>query len=340
MNIQSSPVIAIIGAGPAGLSAALWLNNLGLTPIILEQGVATGGMLNVNFLSNDWVLGQTDVTGPEMAARYDQHISEKAIDLRVQTQLHSMTRDTSGNFCLTLRSSKTADDNALSTLECAGVLIATGTRYVDKHIFPDTILDIAAPYIIEGPYAFVDIEQQKSKTVVVVGAGDNAFENASMLLEQGCRVIVVARSTPRAQRKFMDKVAGHEKATIIEHATLASTSRLNGQLNVQLSVRSEKSDRCSFVEITAVDTIHLLAGYRPNSESLIACIAEGLGENLSCDEQYFLQVDQCGRTNIAGIYAAGDICNTGFPSVVSAVSGGALAAKIMSQDISSASTSR
>lgn len=333
MNIQTSPTIAIIGAGPAGLSAALWLNNLGLTPIILEQAPATGGMLNVNFLSNDWVLGQTDVTGPEMASRYDLHVSARAIDVRLQTQLQAITCDKTGGFELTLCSLTNTEGVASATLSCAGILIATGTRYVDKYVFSGAILDIAAPYIVEGPYAFLDIEQKKNKTIVIVGAGDNAFENASILLEQGCCVTIVARSTPRAQKKFLDKVANHAKARIFERATLESASLLDDKLAVQLSVRSDNSHNPSLIILQAVDNIHLLAGYQPNSERLVSCIEKGLGESLNCDEQNFLQVDHLCRTNIEGIYAAGDICNAHFPSVVSAISGGALAAKTISQDV-------
>lgn len=325
---HSSSVVAIIGAGPAGLSAALWLKNLGLNPVVLEQSSVTGGMLNVNFLSNDWVLGQAGVTGPDMAVRYNQHIAEKAIDLRTHTQIQHMVRDTSNEFLLTLLS---ANDTA--RLVCAAVLVATGTRYVDRHILPRAVIDVAASRIVEGPYAFADIEQQKNKTIVIVGAGDNAFENAAMLLDQGCQVSIIARSVPRAQRKFIDKVSAHSRATIIEYATVESAAVLEQTARLQLHVRSGAGSEAALAEINNVDTIHVLAGYQPNSELLVRYITEGLQEPLICDDQGFLCVDRFGRTNIQGVYAAGDICNTDFPSVVSAVSGGALAAKTISHDI-------
>jgi NADPH-dependent glutamate synthase beta chain and related oxidoreductases len=52
--------VAVIGAGPAGLSAALWLHLLGLAPTLFERETDPGGMLRFNFLTNEWVLGFPD----------------------------------------------------------------------------------------------------------------------------------------------------------------------------------------------------------------------------------------------------------------------------------------
>ena len=340
MNNQPSSVVAIIGAGPAGLSAALWLSNLGLTPVIIDQSSATGGMLNVNFLTNDWVLGHVGMTGPEMATCYDQHVKNKKVDIRLTTRLQSIHRHEEG-FCLTLQcsdSDNTANPPSLTFLHCNALLIATGTRYVDKNILPISVLDVAAPYIVEGPYTFADIEKQCQKTIVIVGGGDNAFENASLLLERDCRVVLVVRSMSKAQRKFFDPVSVHPNARILEGAHIVSASRIDSALSVDIATDNVEDaiNSSSITTIPHVHHIHILAGYQANSESVVRCVAEGLQENIACDEKQFLRVDRFGRTNVSGIYAAGDICNTDFPSVVSAVSSGASVAKTISQDISGA----
>jgi thioredoxin reductase len=212
---------------------------------------------------------------------------------------------------------------------------------VGKDILPSQVNTVASQNVIEGPYAFVDIEEQKNKTIVIVGAGDNAFENAAMLLQQDCKVFVIARSTPRAQRKFVEKVQGHPKATIIENATLYSAEKSKqGSDSVEtmdVGIRyhpwSENGVHQHHYDISSVDRIHVLAGYQANTDSVAPLIFSGLSEFLTCDDNQFLQVDGFGRTNISGIYAAGDVCNIDFPCVVSAVSAGALAAKAISQDL-------
>lgn len=333
--MNTPPIIAVIGAGPAGLSASLWLKNLGLTPVVIERESLTGGMQNVNFLKNDWVLGQVDTSGLSMAECYRQHIENKSIDIHLQTDISAISRANKDKFLLSLEK-----NNKKSSLECEGMLIASGTRYVDQTILSQQVRRVAGECIIEGPYAFVDIEKQQNKKILIVGAGDNAFENADMLLQQGCSVVVIARSVPRTQRKFLDRVQGHPRATVVENATLcaAEKSQQGGAKTETLTLTINYQSPSSSTEqhkliVVAVDRIHILAGYQANTDSLRPLISSGLDEFLACDQNQFLQVDRWGRTNISRIYAAGDICNTDFPCVVSAISSGALAAKTISQDL-------
>ena len=132
--------IAVVGAGPAGLSAALWLKNLGLTPIVIEREAKTGGMQNFNFLHNDWVLGQLALTGLNMASSFDLHVKERAVDIRLQCNLESIMRANDGGFILSLNGQKTqssSQSNSQSHVDkiyCDGIILANGTRYLGKEI--------------------------------------------------------------------------------------------------------------------------------------------------------------------------------------------------------------
>jgi len=340
--------IAIIGAGPAGLSAALWLKNLGLTPIVIEREAKTGGMQNFNFLHNDWVLGQLAPTGLNMADSFDQHVKERAVDIRLQCEIDSIVPSDNGGFFIGLKkfvgtgesiaiSQKNPQrDDQKNTISCDGIILANGTRYLGKDIMSRVqgIDQLAHNDIIEGPYAFANIERHKNKHVLIVGAGDNAFENAAMLLQQGCQVTVVARSTPKARSQFVDEVIKHPEATVMKNSSVISVKKKHtSEIEVTLSVGDSLQKKSVIPHDVVVDQIHILAGYCSNADTVSSLMLSGVGESLSCDDNQFLLIDRLGRTNVARVYAAGDVCNTDFPCVVSAVASGALAAKTISQDL-------
>lgn len=323
---MNNKTIVVIGAGPAGLSAALWLKNLGFTPVVIEKEMTTGGMQNFNFLDNDWVLGQVDATGLDIAKNFDEHIKKENIDLRTNTEIIRVGYSSDSDdisFDVTLNSGKKIISSAF--------IVATGTRYRGKEVLPVLCDEINPSFFVEGPHAFVDIEQLKNQHVAIVGAGDNAFENALLLLEQGCKVTVIARSSLKAQARFLEKVLHHSQFTLLENAVISA---------IYESDESNKSGKGWVVDVQGnqkysltVDRLHILAGYQSNIDSLCKIFLSGLGESLACDENGFLCVDSACRTNIAHVYAAGDSCDTQFPSVVSAVAGGALAAKTISRDL-------
>jgi thioredoxin reductase (NADPH) len=319
--------VAVIGAGPAGMSAALWLKNLGLTPIIIEKESEAGGMLNFNFLQNDWVLGQENATGVSISHAYYQHILNEHIELRLQTNITAITRH-ADTFCLRLSS---GSDDVIDNIYCRAIIFATGTRYVGREILAHCqgFGSVDQSKLIEGPYAFLEVDRLCKKSVLIVGAGDNAFENALMLLDKGCHVFMASRSLPRAQAKFLDAVMGHVDFTLLSYAEVESFSQSEEQL--QIKVVDVEGAAC----LLRIDFVHILAGYKATADAIVDMLDSSLGE-LTVDKQKFMVVDGLGRTNIPYIYAAGDICNRQFPCVVSAVASGALAAKTISQDFLSA----
>ncbi len=311
--------VAVIGGGPAGLSAALWLKNLGATPTVIEKEAKTGGMQNFNFLTNDWVLGQSNMTGVAVADNFYQHILAEDIDLRLQSQVV--------NFFVEDSEYHLGFENG-DKVVCDAIILANGTRYVGREILPEN-LELAAsrsPHIIEGPHAFVDIEACRQQRIVIIGAGDNAFENALMLLQLDCHVMMVSRSVPKAQKRFVDQVMEHSAFTLFDQTVVTGIELLGEQLQVSLSNHSN--------DVLLADRLHILAGYQSNLNNIATLIEQGVKKKFRSDDNQFLLVDESGRTSIDHIYAAGDICNTHFPCVVSAVASGALAAKTLTEDLS------
>jgi thioredoxin reductase (NADPH) len=313
--------IAIFGAGPAGLSAALWLHNLGFEPRVLDAADRAGGLQKLNFLANEWVLGLPGQTGPTLAARFVEHA--RATGIRLQTGVRPMRLDgAAGDFRLRLSDG--------STLACAAALIATGTRYRAEEVLADVsgIADVPADRIAYGPHAFADLAVRAGARVLIVGGGDNAYENARLLAPIAASVTLAMRSRPRAQQSLAADVAtavAAGRCRIVHPAAITAIATDTAGLEVTLAV-AERS------ECIVVDRIHVLAGYQPNTVFLHELLPRATFAALHFDDQGYLLVDAAGRCGVPGLYAAGDVCNPRFPSVVSALAQGAIAAKTIEMD--------
>ncbi len=313
--------IAILGGGPAGLSAALWLHNLGFEPCVLDAADNPGGMQNLNFLANDWVLGQTGQTGPALAARFVDHVVGEGV--RIRTGIRPVRLDgTAGAFRLHL--------NDGSPFDCIAVLIATGTRYRAEEVLADVtgIANIPRARIAYGPNAFAELGALAGQRILIVGGGDNAYENARLLAPAAKMVHVAIRSRPRAQQGLVAVVMAEEAAgrcRVLHPAVVESMASTGAGLEVTLAV----ADRSERIE---VDRVHVLAGYEPNTAFLREILPAELYAGLRFDRQGYLVVDAGGSSGVPGLYAAGDICNPRFPCVVSALAQGATAAKTIEMD--------
>lgn len=319
------PDVYILGGGPAGLSAALWLKNLGFAPCIVEAGERPGGMQNLNFLPNDWVLGQVGLTGPQLVDRFVAHVEQVDVPMRCGLR---PTRIDGGLGAFRLR---LADSRGTEHVEvCAALLLATGTRYRAAEVLAGVpgFADLPADCLRYGPYAFDALAACANQRVLIVGGGDNAYENVRLLIEAGASVDLVLRSPPRAQRYLRALVEQAEAAGACRIHRGARLLRLErGAAGIGATIGS-----ASGIATPTVDRIHVLAGYEPNFAVLDA-LADALRVALRRDANGYLSVDARLRTGVPGIYAAGDICNPAFPSVVSAIAQGAQAAKTIELDL-------
>lgn len=319
MSASSVKSIGILGGGPAGLSAALWLRNLGFAPWVVDPEERTGGLQNLNFLANDWVLGQVGLTGPELARRFADHVRSLGVQIWTTCGLQRVEHTAAGFRVLLAHP---GDENF--ALDCAALLIATGTRFRGPEVFSalagrDSVPDDRWAY---GPYAFANMECCRDQRLLIVGGGDNAFENARLLRDSARSIDVVMRSLPRAQQALREAVS--DAIRIHQPAVLAGVSMVGD------AVRATLNTGAGTQELT-VDRIHVLAGYEPNTAFLRTAFTSAA--DFRCDDAGYLVTDNAGRTSVAGVYAAGDVCNPGFPSVVAALAQGARAAKTIELDL-------
>lgn len=318
---SEAPQVCIIGGGPAGLSAALWLHNLGLRVVVLEQAVQAGGMQHLNFLANDWVLGQPGLTGPELAKRFVAHVAEHAaIRLccgRVPTRI---ARARHGGFQVGLSDGE--------MLDCAAILLATGTRYrAEETVAQVSGFSACRERFAFGPHTFRDLDRIAGQRVLIIGGGDNAFENARFLLARGCRVTLAVRSALRAQRAMRQAVEAEPGCRILCPARLHDVACGSGEIIATLMSAEGQA------QVDAYDRVHVLAGYQPNTSFLHECVEPGCLQSLVFDAAGYLKADAACRTACPGFYAAGDVCNVAHPCVVTALAAGAQAARSIELDL-------
>lgn len=315
----------ILGAGPAGMSAALWLHNLGLRAGIFDRLAHPGGAQRLNFLSNDWVLGADGLTGPQLSARFVSHVRSLDVPLEMSAEAVSL-RQLAGGFVVGFRLSST-----MREVEARRLIIATGTRYRGSEVLAGvegcaTLPDRALAF---GPYAFAELERCRNKRILIVGGGDNAFENARRLIGIAAAVTVVVRSRPRAQAQLISAVRNCQSAggcRIYEGSTVEVVKPTRTGLDVRLGGPGQSGG-------IECDRIHVLAGYEPNTGFLTALMGGGGLPFVELDAEGYIIVNERMSTSCPGIYAAGDVCNRKFPSVVSAIGQGAVAAKAIEADL-------
>src|SRR5512145_3195436 len=124
--MSESPIVPIIGGGPAGMSCALWLHNYGLRPIIIEKADALGGMARSSPYPNDWLLGRSGETARQNAEALARHIRHVGVETLPGAKPELIRREHDGTFALGLALSA---PQATRSVSCKALVLATGTRF-------------------------------------------------------------------------------------------------------------------------------------------------------------------------------------------------------------------
>lgn len=286
--------LLVIGAGPAGVSAALWARSLGIDVEVVEAAPRVGGQLNdVHFRPMN-VTG-VEEEGPAMAERLTAQLAGAQVPVRLDVRAAALEPGSGEAARIRTASGE--------RLEASTLLIATGVRR--------RRLDVPGDRELEGRGVFYNdrpaLSQQK---VVVVGGGDAAFENALLLAEAGCRVSLLVRGRARARAEFQSRV---KNTRAIERRDGARVVAIEGDGRVR-RVRAEANEGEVAID---TDAVLVKIGVEPNSE--------WCREVLEHDDEGYLRVDRAGATSLPRVWAAGDVTRPALFGVTVAAGQGALA---------------
>jgi len=284
--------LLIIGAGCAGASGAMYAARMNLKTVIL--GEMPGGLITTTHLVENWP-GIISISGPDLAQNLLDHAKafgvenrgEKVLEIeKVKLTNEDSTVGISAGFKV-----KTSSKEYMAK----AVLIATGSEH--KHMgIPgeENLTNKGVSYC-----ALCDGAFYKGKEVVVVGGGDSAAKEALLLSEFCPKVYVVCRSTFRPEPINADRVKNNPKIEVILQNQPVEVLGENSVTGLKL-----KDER-----VLDVKGVFVAIGHLPLSE-----LALHVGVELN--EKNEIMINRRSETNIPGIFAAGDVCDTQFKQAI------------------------
>ncbi len=307
-DAQTAPTthdVVIIGSGPAGLTAAVYAARANLEPLVIEGlvvGGPTGGQLTLTTDVENYPGFPEGIMGPQLI------MDMRAQAARFGTQF--ITADVR-KIDTTTRPFRIETDTSVEVYANT-LILATGAK--------PRRLDIPGEDELWGAgvsaCATCDGFFYRDKTVVVVGGGDTAMEEATFLTKFASKVIVVhRRGELRASKIMQERAFKNEKVEFIWNATASKVLGTNGVVSgVELTdtVTGEVSE-------IATDGFFLAIGHIPNTD-LVADVAD------IDEEGYLLLQEPTTQTNVPGLFGAGDLADHVYRQAITAAASGCKAA--------------
>lgn len=292
----------IIGSGPAGYTAALYAARAGLNPV-LYQGMQPGGQLTITHEVENFPGYPEGVLGPQMMMDFQKQAARFGTDIRTGMITKVEFSKTGGNHIVYV-------DNQ-HMIEAEAVIIATGASAKWLGIPSEQRLNgsgVSACAVCDGYF-------YRGQDVAVVGGGDTACEEASYLSKLCKKVyMLVRRNEMRASRIMQQRVLSAKNIEILWNTEI---DEILGEFQVEgMRVRNTQTGEKTTYPIQG---FFVAIGHKPNTD-----IFKG---QIDMDENgYILTQPGSTRTNLAGVFAAGDAQDHVYRQAVTAAGTGCMAA--------------
>lgn len=297
--------VAIIGAGPAGLTASIYASRYGLKNIVFGQ---PGGLTAETHEIGNWP-GSKLINGAVFASQCAEHAKSLGAEI-IPTFIKTIKRGKDGFDLENLK----GEHFTTKTL-----VLAMGTAH--------RRLEIKGEKEFHGRgvsyCATCDGFFFRKKTVAVVGGGDAAAEGAIFMADLADQVYLIhRRESLRAEDYWLKALAANPKIKIIYKTNILE---INGDKKVESITLDNPYDGSTELKL---DGVFIEIGAAPNNELLKVCQVE-------LDEGGYVKIDAGGKTSVPGIWSAGDL-TTGsdmFRQIITAASEGAIAVHSIKQHL-------
>ncbi len=291
--------LIIVGGGPAGLTSAIYSARALIDTVVIEKMLPGGQPILTSFIEN-YPGFPEGISGPELAERLESQARRFGAKIITSQPVEEVLQVDKG-FEI-----KTEEGSFFSK----AVIIATGTSPRKLNVpGEETFTGRGVSYCAVCDGAFY-----KDKVVAVVGGGDSAIVEAIYLTRFASKVYVIHRRDQlRAEKILQERAFANSKITFIWNTVIQS---IEGGKKVELlKLKNLKTEEVSDLP---VDGLFVYIGSIPNS-SMVRNLVE-------LDENGFIITDNSMRTNIPGLFAAGDVRSNTFRQLATAVGDGAIAA--------------
>lgn len=290
--------VVIVGAGPAGMTAAVYASRANLKTVMLERGVPGGQMANTEDVEN--FPGFDFITGPELSSKMFEHAQKFGAEYKYGDL---QTVEDHGNYKLLKTSSE--------EFKTKTVIIATGAEYKKIGVPGEELLTgrgVSYCAVCDGAFF-------KERELVVIGGGDSAVEEGVYLTKFASKVTIVHRRAElRAQKILQERAFKNEKIEFIWDTELQS---INGEGKVGSVTLLDKNTGNTYDYDT--DGVFVYIGMLPLTKPF-----KDLGV---LNELNYVETNREMETSVPGIFAAGDVIDKTLRQIVTATGDGSIAAE-------------
>ncbi|MBT2571902.1 thioredoxin-disulfide reductase [Planococcus sp. ISL-110] len=292
--------VVIIGAGPAGMTAAVYTSRANLTTLMLERGIPGGQMANTEEIEN--YPGFDHILGPDLSTKMFEHAKK----FGAEYAYGDVTEITDGEEFKTIKAGS-------KEYKTRAIIVTTGAEYKKMGVPGENELGgrgVSYCAVCDGAFF-------KQKELVVVGGGDSAVEEGVYLTRFADKVTIVHRRDElRAQKILQDRAFANDKIDFIwSHTVKEIHDDGNGKVGSVTLVSTDDDTEREF----KADGVFIYIGMLPLTKPFTK-----LG---ILNDQGYIVTNEKMETNVPGIYAAGDVREKTLRQVVTATGDGSIAAQ-------------
>jgi len=291
--------VIIAGAGPAGMTAAVYASRANMDTLMLERGMPGGQMVDTEDIEN--YPGYDHILGQELSTKMFEHAKKFGAEYAYGDIKDVVDH---GDYKVVNAGSKTYKTKAL--------IITTGAQYKKLGIPGEEELTgrgVSYCAVCDGAF-------YKDKEIVVIGGGDSAVEEGVYLTRFAKKVTIIHRRDElRAQKILQDRAFNNDKIEFLWDTIVEKINDKDGKVG-SLSIKNVKTNETSEFE---TDGVFVYIGMVPLSEPF---------KTLDIvDEEGYIPTNENMETKIPGIFAAGDIRVKDLRQIVTATGDGSIAAE-------------